>query len=177
METGQRRIEGFFQKPQFANQGDAPEDQAATSENHPQSSSKPFKRKRSDSIAPGVTDVDNAQEDAARQSFSRPATPSYVCDRCGQSISPSYGNHDVPVAEDEMQQALERLRHEHDDFHFAQDLSNEAPNGPSIKRATIRPSDNASQPAKSKKRKQETKDRGKAAEDPKGGIAKFFTQR
>ncbi|EKM58471.1 uncharacterized protein PHACADRAFT_140428 [Phanerochaete carnosa HHB-10118-sp] len=103
-ETGQRRIEGFFQKPQITNQDINPEDQATASENYPQSTSKPFKRKR-------------------------PATPSYVCDRCGQTISPRYGNHDVPVAEDEMQQALERFRHEHDDFHFAQDLSNEVPKG------------------------------------------------
>ncbi|GJE96213.1 DNA polymerase [Phanerochaete sordida] len=173
-ESGQRRIEGFLQKPRSTSQGVTPEEHIAPSKISSDNPSTPLKRKRSGSIAPPLTD---ATAEAA--GF---AVPSYICDRCAQRISLSNGNTtDVPLPDDseELREALERLRREHDDFHFAQDLAKEAPEDRGVKRSVLRPSEGSGQQAGgSKRRKQEGKAKGKAPKEPKGGgIAKFFAQR
>ena len=180
METGQRRIEGFFQKPVSTGDSGEMEGQATIAKNSSRKLNTPLKRKWSESIPHGVADDGVATEDMTNQTLSVPSSPSYVCDRCGQRISldqDAISNHvDGPIAGDDMQGTLARLRREHDDFHFAQDLSKGTSTGLAVKHAAIRPSESTGQGG-SKKRKPETKAKGKAAKESKGGIAKFFTQR
>lgn len=171
METGQRRIEGFLQKPRSTSQGVAL-DEPASLEDNPGEAGVTLKRRRSDSL-----DSDNGH--ATSPDLAGPTAPSYVCDRCGKRISSGHSsNPDVTMDEDELQDVLTRLRREHDDFHFAQDLAREGLGESDAKRPTIRPSEGSVQSTNNKKRKQEPKSKTKAAKEPKGGgIAKFFVQR
>lgn len=137
---------------------------------------------------------------------------SFVCDRCGKRIllpegDVGFGGGGGDDSEDAAvrEARLVRLRGEHDDFHFAEDLANqiqgggaddEYSSGSGVKRVTIRPSDTSSTTRQSgignssgggtvKKRKKPaprlSKDKNKDKDkdvDGKGqpGIAKFFTQ-
>ena len=127
-EAGQQSIEGFF-KPKATDQS-------------------PLKRQRpsSDGVNPEV-DALQATTEISQSSF--PAF--FVCERCNKRIhvTGSTADHD----EVDRATALAKLRTEHDDFHFAQNLANS--------------SDAGGQP-KAQKRK-------KIAE-PKG-IAKFFIKK
>jgi DNA polymerase eta len=185
MEIGQRRIEGFFQKPSSSGQDPASYGQHDDSSSCSGNSCTTLKRKRSGS-SPEVTkdgDVVKQVGTGSPAGSVSTMTPGFVCDRCGKQIVPQYTNTDRNCQEsasavflDDMREELTRLRREHDDFHFAQDLANQVPEDDrSVGRAVIRPSENSVQA--NKKRKQDGKGKTKNKEVLKGGIAKFFTQR
>lgn len=83
---------------------------------------------------------------------------------------------DDEAALDAIKEALDRLRREHEDFHFAQDLQNE---GGGQVNAGFKPGGSTNPKAGSttkKRKKVETKPTAKIKE-PKGSIAKFFVQK
>lgn len=126
-EAGQQSIEGFF-KPREA------------TESH-------LKRARRDSNTVQL-EVDPPQLPETPGSTS---LASFICERCNKRISTDESN--VDQAEVDRTTALAKLRMEHDDFHFAQDLANG--------------SDGPSQPSTPKRKK---------TAEPKG-IAKFFIKK
>lgn len=173
-ETGQRRIEGFFPKPQSSGGSADQEGDTSVIESHPVNSNSSIKRKRTE--LNGTTDEVVAMDETDNDPTSKPnssatsSTPSFLCKRCRKQISLEDGA--VPGSTSEM---LDKFRREHDDFHFAQDLANEGLSDSGVRRAVIRPSENIQQPTK--KRKQDVKTKKKGSEEPKGSIAKFFVQR
>ena len=187
METGQRRIEGFLQKPHSS--GDTTDQRESTPIRDGQSTNPAgtgAKRKRSQSNLGEATDELVATDDADNPTSSKPASsagpapPSYVCERCGKRISLDaeaartvVGSPDV-ITESEMREKLDKVRREHDDFHFAEDLSREVSGDAVERRAVIRPSDGGQQPVK--KRKESGKPK-KSRGEPEGSIAKFFQRR
>lgn len=136
-ETGTQNIEGYFKTPTRAQSG----------------SSLKRLREDDDDILPQIV----LSEDTGAAS-----PTSHTCSRCGKIIaaSPSAGDF---ASDDERAQALERLRLEHDDMHFARDLAKE-----STGRPPIRSSNSGGQSGVKKK-----KTAGKEAP----GIAKFFTKK
>lgn len=138
-ETGTQNIEGYFKTPTGAQSGS--------------SRKRPREADEDDDVLPQITLLDDIGAASA---------PSYTCSRCGKLIaaSPSAGDF---ASDDERAQALERLRLEHDDMHFARDLAKE-----STGRPPIRSSDSSGKSGVKKKKKS-----GKEAP----GIATFFTKK
>lgn len=92
-------------------------------------------------------------------------TPSFFCKRCQKDIRPdkpipssSDVTFEVELEEDDWDQAMSRLKQEHDDFHFARDLS-----------LTSDPLDQTRTPPPKKKQK--------TRQSETGGIAKFFVRK
>lgn len=144
MESGQRNIEGFF-KPRSSD--DPPIET-------------PTKRKRASSPAgSALTEVATTVIPSYHDSF--------LCERCGNSIAlaDELRNLDADCKQD----ALVALRLEHDDFHFAQDLSKETP--PDAPRKIIRPQSSSS---KSNTKPPRKKLKPKSQDE---GIARFFNKR
>lgn len=175
MEIGQRRIEGFFQKPQPA---EGSVDQEGDTSVHESciviSNSGSTMRKRTKSN--GATDEGVAMDEC--DNLATATASSFLCERCKRRISLVDNVPSNLHAEPDIQESLDKLRREHDDFHFAQDLANEGLGDSVPRRAVIRPSENnhhGQQPAK--KRKQDVRAKRKSSAEPKGNIAKFFTQR
>ncbi|KAG9315274.1 hypothetical protein JVU11DRAFT_4411 [Chiua virens] len=133
---GQQSIEGFF-KPTSARRS-------------------PVKRPRSssDTLLPETDSLSVVMEVPASGSTS---VPSFVCERCNKRIiAEGSGVDDTEI---EYSAVMAKLRMEHDDFHFAQDLANSSDNQvPS----QLKPS------SRTPKRKK--------VSEPKG-IAKFFTKK
>lgn len=184
MEAGQRSIEGFFQKPPSTGPSVGADKEPVASDS-PGNSSAGTKRKRAESLAKAATNAPVGKEEVDDSSPEPPApaaatSPGFFCDRCGKRITlaeAAFGLQGAPdpILDAEMREAVDKLRREHDDFHFAQDLANDGSHGPG--RAVIRPSEGTSQPPK--KRKAEARSRGKpgSGTEQKGSIAKFFTPR
>ena len=193
METGQRSIEGFF------NTGLPQIDAAATSSTTPtQTPNK--KRKRSNDQDEGDDDVievvsgsgslnqtladsdgnhfatSHSRRSVSNEEDASSSSPSsYMCDRCKKRIALP---QDLADIDDEIKaEALAALRQEHDDWHFAQDLSRQP--APDERRHSIRPQSSKGgngsgvhqrSPPKSKKR---LKDKDSKSDK---GIAKFFSK-
>ena len=189
MENGQRRIEGFFQKPSSTS-----EQVAATTEqfNPPDSVDSSLKRKRSESPNVSRTDGGVVMQEGNSENPTvlavGTATPGFLCDRCGERIEMQDWAADsvyqrtssaVVGDDDDVEEGIERLRREHDDFHFAQDLANEGiEHGSSARRSVIRPSDGSMQSSKKRKPDSSSKPQSaKSRQTSKGDIAKFFAQR
>ncbi|EMD33547.1 hypothetical protein CERSUDRAFT_57122 [Gelatoporia subvermispora B] len=138
-EAGQRNIEGFLKARPPVSGGSL-------------SSAPPsgLKRKR------GARERSESLEVPQGSSSTRRSKSTFVCDRCGKRVT--LADADASAGNAIRQEALARLRVEHDDFHFAQDLARES-DGASPQRK-IRPSD---APPANKKRAKE-------------GIASFFTK-
>lgn len=188
METGQRRIEGFFRSPPSPDTDDNAQSEWDRGNND---TIKPLsKRKRSgsdsrhgnaDNEKPGPSDAASVQAVDERYS--------YRCERCGQLVmltdsvlSSVLGDggeglgDQSGVVENEIKEAISALRREHDDFHFAQDLANEPMHlEGSSKRAPIKVGDSTTSGPASKRKKMENKKR--PAKDVKGNIATFFAKK
>lgn len=152
MEAGQRSIDAFL-KPPSTSAG-------------AQSTDGPVKRKRDSEEA-----VDGPERDVVRRKShdDRPAvTPDnatyFVCDKCSKRISLPRDLIDGGLEDAIREEALEALRVEHTDFHYAQELSRQlSSSGAPLK---FRPSsaERAQPPANSKKKRPKERE----------GIAKFF---
>ncbi|KAI0346179.1 DNA/RNA polymerase [Trametopsis cervina] len=132
-------------------------------------------------------DVSSSADVAGREEADERFT--YTCSRCRYSVTLDGAAHrdgSLPGGdENEAVQAIERIRHEHEDFHFAQDLQNEgAADGSGS--GKIRPGDSNSgtkgnsSPRKGVATKKRKKAEGKPTakiKEPKGSIAKFFVQK
>lgn len=171
METGQRRIEGFFQKPQSSGSKDT--DRASGplsfSNNNGNLALPPSDSSNGGPVEqippPDETGIPQAEQHAL----------SFVCERCGERIAlpnnaPGGSGGDVGVLDqtfqDEMHEVLRTLRLEHDDFHFAQDLAKQSDSGDrGVKRTAIRPSE--AQPSGKRRKKAQGKSKTE-------GIARFF---
>ena len=184
METGQRRIEGFFQKPRSSSRDGTPPIHTTASTSGSGDPSTTLKRKRFGSPSTTATDDGVAKVDAQNGSAVATATaPGFMCDRCNKRVSLStdvLGNHPgsaaAAFADDDMRERLDRLRREHEDFHFAEDLVRQGfDHDQGTVRSVIRPSESNSHATK--KRRQDSKTKGKGAKEAKGNIASFFTQR
>lgn len=142
-ETGQQNIEGFFKTP-----------------NGPQvSSSLKRPREEDEDLLPQLS----LPEDSDRGATPVPtAASSFTCSKCGKVIAVAPSAEEV-VLDDDRARALDRLRMEHDDFHFARDLAKE-----STGRPPIRSSDSGGSSGIKRKKKP-----GKEPE----GIAKFFAKK
>ncbi|KAH9930101.1 uncharacterized protein B0H18DRAFT_1117160 [Fomitopsis serialis] len=111
MEAGQRSIHGFLKPPSTSKQA--------------QSADVPVKRKRDPH-----EDTEDTGRDFVRQKSnsdvaagSPDGTTYFTCDKCGKRISLPGDLIDDGLEDVIMQEALEALRVEHKDFHYAQELS------------------------------------------------------
>ena len=216
METGQRMIEGFFagkEKVSEDNGGSPRKPERKRRRSDVVNEDVGPSRLRVDHLAQNNLD-DQDHEAELRHTEDQFA---YTCDRCGrrielpcsilQRVGPTrggndHGNRDIDPAvvvveegldeeeADAIKEALERLRTEHDDFHFAQDLQKESdgPSGGKLKPGDSRSkaanttdgvgrSGSSSKSAANKKRKT-TKEKPTAKmKEPRGNIAKFFVQK
>ncbi|KIJ66644.1 hypothetical protein HYDPIDRAFT_149468 [Hydnomerulius pinastri MD-312] len=92
-----------------------------------------LKRPRSDSdgLPADVRDEGGLSRSATVAPRSTLSSTSFVCDRCGKRIA--LRDDQVNQSEEHRAAALAALRVEHDDFHFAQDLANDAENSGPVK--------------------------------------------
>ncbi len=186
--SGQKRIEGFLN---FSTKPPSTTGEASINSNVI------LKRKRTSSLDTDMREIndvpvnvgkedDNSMPQAlptvmATTGTAKEKMVSFLCERCKKRIGLSKdftatlgigSDRNESDLDDEIKEALSKLRGEHDDFHFAQDLAAnlEAGNG----RATIRPAEIGPTNKKSKTKK------GTAtridSKDKQKGIAKFFTQ-
>ncbi|KAJ3557229.1 hypothetical protein NM688_g1585 [Phlebia brevispora] len=210
METGQKRIEGFFSPPTAKPQSTVDGAEDHWLQGPPSTSTKPpsgVKRKRPSSSLRDDTNsekpdlayagsVDVDVEKRATSAITPSSVLSFVCDRCGKHISlpdsvihsgdngSDGGTTSEAAIREEAQARLARLRSEHDDFHFAQDLdqnghkSDNKSNG--NKRRTIRPNESSSATGQQNtgKRRKKPSPRNSTEKDGKEpkGIARFFMQ-
>ncbi|KAF7972529.1 hypothetical protein HWV62_17826 [Athelia sp. TMB] len=143
-ETGQQNIEGFFKTP-----------------NGPQgNSSLKRPREEDDDFLPQLSLPEDSDPSVTPGST---AAPSFTCSKCGKVIAVVPSGEGIVWDDDDRAQALDRLRIEHDDFHFARDLAKE-----STGRPPIRSSDSDGSSIKKKKKK--------PRKEPEG-IAKFFAKK
>ena len=193
-EDGQQNIQGFFQKvPPAIVESTASEGVAGPSRTIDRQNDG---RQRSASLAPGSKDEEVVILSSDGGELESRASPwrlltycstsddfpgvekySYTCPRCRKILSlPSHLQKKVqsssvdPERDDDREareDALASLRMEHDDWHFARDLSREenSPKPPSLSTKSSSPSSSA---PTMKKRKQ--------GKEP-GGIAKFFVKK
>ncbi|KIJ14289.1 hypothetical protein PAXINDRAFT_79476 [Paxillus involutus ATCC 200175] len=139
-EMGQQNIEGFFK----------------TKESHRSA----VKRPRSDSDGTIENNRDEGPRSRTTSTASRSASStSFVCERCRKRIFLREVQRGYSSIEEDSAVGLAKLRVEHDDFHFAQDLANGSDNSVSVK---------PSSSSRGAKRKKEA--------EPKG-IAKFFIKK
>lgn len=141
-EIGQQSIEGFFKTPNQAQSGTS------------------LKRLREDEddTLPQMTLPEDVGDD---NKATTPTAPSFTCTRCGKSIALVAPVGGGAVPEENRAQALEKLRVEHNDFHFAQDL---------VKESNAQTPIRSGQPSGTKKKKKREKEQGQ-------GIAKFFAKK
>lgn len=152
METGQRRIEGFFQKPPSSGiESSLHESADSDAQRTNLDISFTSKHKRSDWAVQhqAISSEDGKEAEDAFQQESTADLFSLACSRCGLHISLAEnvvamlnacdgdGAHGNQQGNNEIDAALEKLSREHNDFHFAQDLHDEG-NAPT--RHSIRPS-------------------------------------
>ena len=107
---------------------------------------------------------------------------SFTCGRCHKTIflpqalrnqltGPDIGHEtlDDGDLEETRRKALENLRLEHDDFHFAQDLAHQERQAPIPALSSHKPNRTTSASRQTGKRRKE--------KDPEGGIARYFTKK
>ncbi|PPQ98750.1 eta DNA polymerase [Panaeolus cyanescens] len=146
-EQGQQKIEGFL-KPASSKRTRA----ASDAENSHQAL-------LDDQIRPSESASLNRQLDKCSSNANQTnnSTASYTCKRCGKTL-----HLPTSIDDDEVQAGLAKLQMEHEDFHFAQDLSREG--------ATIKVTSALSKPAP----KPVTKPAKKRKVTEPSGIEKFF---
>ncbi|KAL4250808.1 hypothetical protein ABKN59_006011, partial [Abortiporus biennis] len=160
METGQRSIEGFF-KPHSSDGRDTPHEPIN------------LKRKREAVDENSIPDSNEAGPSSPPAVSSGDPSSAFICERCGKRIA-------VPkaiegVSDDIKSEALATLRLEHEDFHFAQDLSKEDSKSDGPKRVIrLQPQSGPSNGSKSSGKKKKAKPR---EDDKAKGIARFFANK
>ncbi|KAF5382137.1 hypothetical protein D9615_004300 [Tricholomella constricta] len=112
-EAGQQSIEGFFKQPAKRPRGDDVDDDDDGVRRIFIDGSLTDKGNDISTIIDGI---------AAQDRSSGTCVPSFVCSRCGETISSPFTSIDE-------EEELAVLRLEHDDFHFAQDLAKESTGG------------------------------------------------
>ncbi|KAI0067378.1 DNA/RNA polymerase [Artomyces pyxidatus] len=156
VEVGQQSIEGFFQSGQ-AGPSKPPSKPPSHSSMKRKNNASPERRHKSlwppdsdSTLMPGSPSAPTSGNDLTE-------SHRYVCPRCHVRLD--FPDDDVGTMDpNEREAALARMRLEHDDFHFAQDLAQGGDGSGGLRLASVRPH---------KRKKTET---------TKEGIAKFFTR-
>lgn len=174
MEAGQQVIEGFF-KPPSSNQQKSTLPKGKAS----------LKRKRDEDTLTDANDFDikggiathqagdQIQDEARSFAATDPGTSlprhSFICNRCKKRIAlPEVLQNASDIGDGFIDEMIEALRSEHDDFHFAQDLAKEGDGS----RQVIKPDDKRRRSPPTKAKKKAAASSTKESEVK--GIARFF---
>ncbi|KIY66533.1 DNA polymerase eta [Cylindrobasidium torrendii FP15055 ss-10] len=111
---------------------------------------------------------DHVDEGLTGQVENAPATSSFTCPRCQKELRAT------ALEDAEVNAALEAIKVEHGDWHFAQDLAKEDLSSTERPRLSLREPVKGSQALSPPKRK---KKRKREDEEPKESIARFFVRR
>lgn len=149
MEVGQRSIDAFLKPP-------------STSVGAPPCTVNPVKRKRDSEESADGPERNVVQRQGDDDSTAGNAA-CFMCDKCSKRISLPQDLVDGELEDTIKEEALEALRVEHTDFHYAQELSRQLGSPGSPRRFRPSSADQPQPPSKKKKRPKERE-----------GIAKFF---